>query len=498
MWRQSYALIHGSAKAPADLWTVARDLWTLKLSTLLHRLDDQTNATSDEGSPSTSDHDLTSATESGLPQDRSERHVGLKLKLWDTISLVYLSALLVHYPISLSKIYKLIRSEEIPFIRASRFVPYEMISHLPSEYQLALDTITVPQRHELQKATFRFIQAFVADFGMEVPALNWKILLYEWIVELGLPLDVYSTVKCLAGLLDYNFAYQLAVKPLSNLEPEAEKRRPRRTPVAMPELQLISLVIVATKLLFPLPISDPSLIDRTTRTPTLQTSSSKPLSHPPNPLTDLSLDWQAWLALHKSNSTNEPTGPQKHIETSDKDVANMSPEEMDEYITWYQQTFVTPDQVLRQKKTNLEMSILDLFPVPEMSSPPQHEHVYSDTTRASLITQIQSLALSHNSTPHTDQSVSSVYPIFPSVEVLISTNELFDKPVESTTDNENSGAITNNPILFVHELAAKVACTDLKTLMRAVRYTEGKIESLIEKRRRARVFEGVSEEEENE
>lgn len=475
MWRQSYVLIHGSTKAPPELWTVARDLWALRMSTLVDQLDNQAQVVADGDVIDTVNED-SSGSEFAQAEERMKQT--LTPKLWDTISLVYLAAILIRCPISLSRIYDLIRSEELAFIRAIRLVPYEMTSHLPPEYQLALDTITIPQIHELQQATFQFIQSFASTFDMEIPALNWRILLYEWIVELGLPLEVYNTVKALTKLVAYDFAYKFQSKVAQNLKEESKKRR-RRTPIAMPELQLVSLIVVATKLLFPFPI--PPISRPSSQGHGLHTSSTEPSR---NALTELSLDWSTWLALHKSNPSPKSFA-QKHIETTDRDVLQMSPEEMDDYISWYQRTFTTPDSILRQKKTDLEMSILDMLPAPtppatisaDTSLPSASDSDQSETNiKTSLCQKIQTSALKY--TPAATSAPSTpAYPIFSSVEILRSTDTFF-----KASNDEDEGV--SNPIVFFYELAAKFACTDLKTLVKAVRYTEAQLEKWIDKKYR--------------
>lgn len=474
MWRQCHALIHGSPTAPSRLWTVARDLWVLNLSKLTHRLDDRVKKTAVEAGPDT----ISDAATAGLEQNKSEetQKRSLEPMLWDTISLVYLAALLIRYPISLSRIYSLIRSEELPFIRAIRFVPYEITSHLPSEYQLALDTLSIPQRPDLQKAVYHFIQSATLTFDMEIPALNWKILLYEWTVELGLPLEIYNIVKSLYNILDYDFTYHLQhTRPLQS--GQADSRRIRRTPVAVPEFQLISLIVIATKLLYPFP-----LLFTSEAAPQDDVSNLSSEALRCNSLTDLSLNWSTWHSCHKSHTPPKPPA-QKHIETTDRDVSNMSSEEMDQYMTWYQSTFSTPDTILRQKKTDLEMSILDMFPVRALPTQTTTATAVESTSSAvmeeeaktSLCKQIQSTALSYNpTTEYSREHNRPRYPIFPSVDALYVTDSFFN-------------GRDNNPIVFFHDLAAKIACTDLKGLLAAVRYTEGKMERWVQERYREQV-----------
>lgn len=90
---------------------------------------------------------------------------------------------------------------------------------------------------------------------------------------------------------------------------------------------------------------------------------------------------------------------------------------------------------------------------------------------------------------YTATPTRAIYPIFPSIDTIKSSNTLFRTAAAVVADidgdtDEHAGS-ENNPIMYFHELAARVACTDVPELLRAVRYTEGRVEEYIGERRRS-------------
>jgi len=405
-------------------------------------------------------------SENEFPQASTSHHLKFSPTVWDTISHVYLSVLLLRLPLSLRMVYQWARTEELPFIRAIRHVPYDMTSRLPQEYQRALDTTTVPTMPELQHAVFNLAHIYNQDSGILFPPLNWKILLFEWLQSLGLPIEVYSSVKQLVTLSGYDFTYDL------NSDQQEHRRgssnKPRRTPVAWPEMQLISLIVIAMKMLFPLPIST----IRTTIHTEDQTDSAKPS---PN------FDWHTWRALHKNHYTpltqHFSIPPGKEIETHDTDVLDMSDDAIDAYMNWYQRTFATPDSILATKKTDIEKSILDMFPLPSTPHPTNEpSHIDDHANDLSRRIQAEALLPTTQNTPANQTTTSTSYQVFPTIESLEATNSIFE------------GGADKNPVLYFHEQAADVACVDLKSLVSAVRYTERRLERWVGDRRRRDVF----------
>lgn len=459
MWRQTHALIHGSAKAPSQIWTVARDLWTVWLS----RLSRQAPSTGDRTTTVADRDQTTEISESEVEKASIKERTGFSPKLWDTIALVYLAALLVQAPVTLCQLYQAIRTEELPFIRAIRYVPIEMASKLPPEYGEALDTTTIPQAHDLQTAVYRNLQRYRQSFGFEFPPINWHIVLFRWLEQLALPPEVYAAVKRLNKIIGYDFAYRLDNKQ-KDLPHAAEATRTRRSAVSMAEVQLMALVIMITKLLFP---SDTTAVGHA----------------------ELRLDWAAWLKIHKSLgiSSTEQGSPSKHIETKDRDVMKFDPEQMDSYMDWYQRTFSNSDASFASRNSDLEKSIVDMFPLLNSQDKSatdsdmdtvikeQKDGVMRITSEAILP------ALVHDDDEADSLQVAgSMYAVYQSVEALKA----------SVSNEEDTNA--QKAIVYLHEQAAELACTDVKQLLRAVRHTEMKIMAWQTDQKRKEVF-GVSE-----
>ncbi|KAK5943858.1 hypothetical protein PMZ80_003139 [Knufia obscura] len=480
LWRQCYALMNGSVKAPDELWHVVKDLWALKLSRLVHRLED-TGGRSTDAETDYATESRTSETEDEAVTD-STKAGSLRPKLWDSIGLVYLGILLLRQPMSLSQLYHLIRTEEVPFIRAFRSVPTDISSKLPSEYQLALDTTTIPSQYELQQAVYKLLQDYCVSFGITIPSLNWKALLFDWTQELGLPLEIYSAVKKLAALIEFDFTYQLSHH--SDLE-GGTTRKKRRSPVAMPDAQLISLIVVATKLLYPF---DFHIEGR---------------AQPFGSSASLRIDWSTWLTIQKSHvasntsATSQTMQPDRAIETSAPDIHDFNPEALDQYMDWYQATFTTPEPVLKAKKTDLENSILNMFPLSDLPAASTQEGSQArendSAETGTLVSQIQREAIlpatatavprpdspgSDSDSDNNDEHANyrSSYLIFPKPEILQATDIFFG--------NDTS----KNHVTYFHERAAALACLDVKRLLRAVRYTEKKLEAWHYQQRRTAAF----------
>lgn len=477
LWRQCHALIRGEERMPEELWTVVKDLWSLKLAGLQHRLDSKgTSSTDVETDDITGD---ASSDAEGETASSSEKTGRLQPKLWDTVALVYFGTLLLRHPISLSTLYQLIHTEEVPFIRAIRHVPSDITSKLPSEHQLALDTTTIPTQRELQKAVYKVLQDYNQDFGIALPTLNWKILLFEWIQELGLPLEIYAAVKRLAQLVEYDFTYELLAGEKSQ---GGGARKKRRSPVATPEVQLVSLIVVATKLLYPFALPHPQ-----TSQHTVSSTSSY-------------LDWQSWLNIHSLYHKDKrlELKPDQAIQASAHDIHDFDLESLDQYMDWYQDTFTTPASVLREKKTDLENNILNMFPLQNISQAnnqgPHQISIDESKNTADFVSQIQREAIrptliqpqpptndSDDEHPTASPPSTSNYHIFLNLHTLHLTSTFF------TND------VSKNPIISFHERAAELACLDLKRLLRAVRYTEKRLEAWHDRQKRSEILPPVEE-----
>lgn len=327
---------------------------------------------------------------------------------------------------------------------------------LPPEYHRALDTVTIPAMSDLQNAVGDLIGIYQKDFQFVFPALNWKILLFEWIERMALPIEIYSASKRLVEILKFDFTYSLPQEKSS--KDKGQQRRFRKTAIFWPEAQLISILVVATKLLFPFPL---------TALPSGPYIRSKHL-HLSAPTSDLmKLSWSDWLSLHRADDSakaqQHAIAPGKEMEVHDTDILEMSDDAIDAYMDWYQQMFTVPDTASAPRQTDFERTVLNMFPLVKPHDTPRSRGTQNDQLERMLCQKVQTEALLPG-----EENTERIYPVFSSVEQL-------------ETMNTRSGVGAElNPILLFHQTAADTACMDRKSLLDAVRYSERKLEKWFE------------------
>ena len=444
LWKQCYALINEQS-LPAELWTVVRDLWSLRLSRLLPKL---------EQSPGDDDTDtvgLSSGVDSldesgGEGQVRNPKLASGSPSLIDTICLCYMAMLLLRLPIRLSQILRWIREEHVPFIRAIRHVPADMRDKLPGEYHEALDTSTILRREMLQRGVSNLCALYSRSYGMNIAPLNSTLMLFHYVENLSLPLEVYAAVQHLNDIVGFKYHY---------VDPEGTRRRA----ISYPEAQLMSLVVVATKLLFPF---DSNAIQRSPRNDVEQGMAS--------------LDWSTWAegrelpAAFGPSQENLTAGME--MEIKDTDVFDMSPSQLDQYMEWYQRTWASTTTA----DEDVNGELLAMFPIGPTLPKPVHPAtvLHDEDARRKRVREVQA-RLKMNEVI-TDQ------------EATESATEVIRLGMQYQEFRDHK-ALSFSPIAkMFHIEAAELSCLSLDMLLRAVRQTERKILLWRQAKRRAEKF----------
>jgi RNA polymerase I-specific transcription initiation factor RRN7 len=255
--------------------------------------------------------------------------------------------------------------------------------------------------------------------------------------------DVYETVTFLKGLLGFNLAFG------STLSGTKQKRI-----LDLPEVQLMALIVVATKLLFP--FDDLERHPATAKEPATQ-----------------AIDWSLWARAqtHFNNreNTNGSIGKEKIIQLTDNDVMNMAPSQLDEYMDWYESNWTDS---FRQVNP-----VADMFATSRTTEAPAQAPAVPPSTLATAADPEEAL----NSLVHT-------------VMQELKTNAVDPDPEE---DDRRPGSwywryrwesqLPDTARSF-YELAAELAAVSLQTLIHAVTITEYKITKTIEDKRRAEYF----------
>lgn len=128
----------------------------------------------------------------------------------------------------------------------------------------------------------------------------------------------------------------------------------------MPEIQLMCLLVIAVKLYHPFD----SLI-RHVRS--LADSAA------------LTIDWDIWVdsqsscKMHAASGTHLERGSEIYV--TEEDVLNMTGEQLDEYMDWYERTFVDESRA-EEKARGLPKQLLDMFPTGRLdgSDPTPYDH----------------------------------------------------------------------------------------------------------------------------
>lgn len=269
--------------------------------------------------------------------------------LIDTLVLCYLGLLLLRCSVPLGDLYRWTlpsthtdpnsspsTSIPLPYSRAVKEIPVAMRSRLGSMWTNALDHISPLQLTRLAQSVQDTVILFNQRFGMTFPPINREILLARFINELGLPLEIYPATKRLAEkLLITTFEWRIHWMH-------------RRGPAFWPEVQLMALIVIATRLMYGL--------DGEKRYPTV---AWEPAS--------VGLDWTEWEKFLREGDAERKGLFGKNsggvvgkleVDVMEGDVLNMDGEDMDRYMDWYEKMWCAEDEGVEK----LTPGILNLFP----------------------------------------------------------------------------------------------------------------------------------------
>ncbi|KAJ5121987.1 hypothetical protein N7526_008924 [Penicillium atrosanguineum] len=314
LWKQCDALVndHGF---PEEFEAVVRDLWALRLQGFTLRI----NASADDEDDESEREVFSSqAADTDESDDLGFKARGKYLqwpRMLDTVGLCYLAALLMRLPICVSDFYHLIIRQEIPYIRAVRSVPRDMRDKLPPELISLIDLVHLPKAEQIHTGCRDLVIYYQRRFEIALPPLNSPLILYRHIKRLAIPIDVYDTVKTLQQLIDFNFTY-----------PSVLESQKRRDSLKLPEVQLVVLLVISTKLIFP--FDDVKRYTASHREPATQT-----------------MDWSRWAYNqkwfeHLSMAQDDKLDKETLIRVNDHDVLQMEPDQLDQYMDWYESSWL--------------------------------------------------------------------------------------------------------------------------------------------------------------
>lgn len=334
--RGTIIIIWSRSWTDSSCQTIVRDLWTIRLQHLQTRLNDDDEHV---------EQFFSSQTEAESSGDESTSKAHKRLDRLPSLiigpCLIYLACLLLQSPLITADMYNWISDGQLIYYQAFKSLEIVMRNRLPSRYHELLSPRVLLKIERLQMALAETIEYYGLFAGMECPSSNHRLWLYRFVRDLQLPLEVYAATVRLADLLGVNFEHTSS---------PAEHERLRA--LKPPENRLIVLVVVSTKLLFP--------IDGQARTP-----------RKPTELAVLGLDWSTWVQARRDFSRAKTTSTEelsynRALRTTDVDVMSMSEDKLDQYMDWYEKAYVEeqPSETRRNRsEVGFRKAMYRMFPI---------------------------------------------------------------------------------------------------------------------------------------
>ncbi|OAX83010.1 hypothetical protein ACJ72_02641 [Emergomyces africanus] len=394
LWKQCHALVH-SKGMPGELEALAKDLWSLRLPQLYSRSGDGSVYASDHDTdqpqvfsssaaaiPGASDADADEDGDAATEEENvyHRRRLMESPKLIDSMALCYLGLMLLRVPIGIGVLEDWILKDEIPLIRAIRYIPQDMKDRMPGEYHYALDTKKAPTGSQLHRAIADLATFYHKEFGVCIPPLNAPLMLFGYIKQLSLPLEPFPAIlNRLKQLAGFNFTYYshpttspISVSTTTAIEGKLVRKRRRRRRkfqhISLPEVQLISLLIIAVKLFYPF---DDGLDEGESKRGGGVNANANVKRYPyswRDPAAQI-MDWKAWMGFQKEYSNEGGSGigkvslKGKEIGVQAGDVFGMDGRQIDEYLDWYEKMW---------GGRGASNPFADMFPIARTSDSNQH------------------------------------------------------------------------------------------------------------------------------
>ncbi|EPS27904.1 hypothetical protein PDE_02848 [Penicillium oxalicum 114-2] len=421
---------------------LVRDLWALRLQDFVLRINATTDDEEDEDRELFSSQPETDSSDDLGFKSNSGRYLAWP-RLLDSLGLCYLAAILMRLPVSVSDLHRLVIRQDIPYMRAVRSIPLEMRDKLPPELLARLEVHRLPRLETLHRAVVDLALQYQKRFEITVPPLNSSTLLYRHLRRLALPIDIYESVQFLKTLVGFSYAFNIG-----------GSRAKLKRALDLPEVQLMALIVIATKLIFP--FDDLTRCPATTKEPATQI-----------------MDWARWARAQADFAYHEQShgkiANEGAIQLTDKDVLTMAPSELDDYMDWYESNWLDAS-----RSTN---PVADMFPTSRTIEAPALPQAVAPSTVATGANPEEALD-------------SLLKTVMQGLKTNVPDPELEEdgrRPGSWYWRYRWEAQLPDTAKQF-YEIAAELAAVSLPTLLRAVAITEYRIAKTIEDKRRAEYF----------
>jgi RNA polymerase I-specific transcription initiation factor RRN7 len=421
--------------------SIVQDLWTLRLDQLAGRLDTDPLSDSETESQTFSSSSRSSGSESGAPSDSESVNTrsinpSSTPKLINTVALCYVATHLMRLPIFLGDFLQWIREGDLLYYQALKEVPKDMLIRLPGQFHPFLTAQSVLDPNTFHHAVTTTFLLYQKDVEMVFPPLNIPLYLFRAMKELALPIEVYPAFKRLATLVIFKFKIPRQVKG----------QIPRTND--LPEGQFVACLVIAVKLLYP--------FDNIKRYPI----------EPDDPGAAV-MDWSAWKqALDAYRAGMKPKGRldwEAAMQTTEDEVLSMSDTKIDDYLDYFTKTWTIGSLDENDKDRDFQKAMLDMFPIKTPSPAP------------SIGISVAALSA--------ERSAAVQASMIPRRVITEEDEEKIDKTVErpgSLYKRYRKESNLKGHAKVFYEAVAELSGLSLKSVVRAVYVTEGKLQLHIE------------------
>ncbi|KAI1849359.1 hypothetical protein JX265_012080 [Neoarthrinium moseri] len=304
--KQLLWLVREEKGFPNELESVVRGLWTYLLG-LPMMADGTEGPETDEATSASEPEDSDASTSSRWAIEGSRRSPGLV----HTLALCYLGCIVLRLPIRMGDFHEWAMKGDIEFLAAFNGIPQHVKDRLPAKYHRALQVRDHIKRGKLLATAQELAITLNVHAELKLPPLNYVPILVDYIQQLTLPVEIYFMVKCLSQLLEADFGF-----------PDANSKRVRA--MDNPEVLLITLVVVSTKLLHPLDgVQRPPISEGDPRT--------------------TQINWEEWRKTREQppqKSEDKLERGTEH-EITANEALTMDKQKMDDFMDWFERMWIT-------------------------------------------------------------------------------------------------------------------------------------------------------------
>ncbi|CAI6330662.1 unnamed protein product [Periconia digitata] len=425
--RQVWFLVHERG-LPEELEAIVHDLWALRIMGLESKITEQKQEFDSSQAAAASD----TGTETDRGPSKSPSHVLQDTpNLVDCLALCYLGIRTLRLPITPGDIHAWTTNMKMPYRGAIKLLEIDMRDQLPGTYRDVLDPNSLLSFKTLYSSLISIQAAFEDEYGIEWPPLNVPVILFRFMKELALPLEIYPATRRLATLLQYDFTCNSQKRKIVSVE-------------HLPEAHLIGCLVVCVKLLYP--------FDGARRYPT---SIDEPAT--------MKLDWNQRASIMRKSKQPTENSENKYIAEElinlrPEDVPFMNGDQIDQYLAFYQENFVDEPYINAEgKSSDFQRAMHDMFPI-QSNKPSQP---------------IQELPESHMQRSwEIVQSVQSI--LEPQTVIAEDDGQGIRRPGRDYVAYKKESDLPENAQAFYEE-AARIAGFSLEMLVSVVFSTESRI-----------------------